>query len=95
MLPAHREAELEGIIKLADPTAYVVAEQYLGYRYVDMALAIKEKFSCLKHLLLMGTVDKVYRTYWNCSVETCSFRKWMVTRPQFYSYPVGQLVCQS
>lgn len=25
MLPAHREAELEGIIKLAEPTAYVVA----------------------------------------------------------------------
>ena len=54
MLPAHREAELEGIIKLADPTAYVVAEQYLGYRYVDMALAIKEKFSCLKHLFVDG-----------------------------------------
>lgn len=26
MLPAHREAELEGIIALAKPTAYVVAE---------------------------------------------------------------------
>ncbi|WP_301109740.1 (2,3-dihydroxybenzoyl)adenylate synthase [Sporosarcina sp.] len=54
MLPAHREAELEGIVKLAEPTAYIVAEQYLGYRYVDMALAIKEKFSCLKNVFVDG-----------------------------------------
>ena len=34
MLPAHREAELEGIIALAKPTAHVVAERYLGYNKV-------------------------------------------------------------
>lgn len=54
MLPAHREAELEGIIKLAEPTAYVVAERYLGFRYVDMALAMKKKFACLKNIFVDG-----------------------------------------
>lgn len=33
MLPAHREVELEGIIELARPTAYIVAEKYLGFSY--------------------------------------------------------------
>lgn len=62
MLPAHREAELEGIVKLAEPTAYIVAEQYLGYRYVDMALAIKEKFSCLKNIFVDGEGGKNLRS---------------------------------
>ena len=31
MLPAHREAELEGIIELAKPAAYIVVEKYLGF----------------------------------------------------------------
>lgn len=58
MLPAHREAELEGIIKLAEPTAYVVMERYLGFRYVEMALAMKEKFPCLKNIFLDGAYEE-------------------------------------
>lgn len=38
MLPAHREAELEGIIALAKPTAYVVAERYLELLYAEVHL---------------------------------------------------------
>lgn len=44
MLPAHREAELEGIIELAKPAAYIVVEKYLGFSYVSMANAILIKF---------------------------------------------------
>lgn len=53
-LPAHREAELEGIAKLAEPTAYVVAEKYLGYEYTTMAMGLKKKFSCLKKVFVDG-----------------------------------------
>ena len=52
MLPAHREAELEGIIELAKPAAYIVVEKYLGFSYVPMANAMKEKYSCIRHIFI-------------------------------------------
>lgn len=52
MLPAHREAELEGIIELAKPAAYIVVEKYLGFSYVSMANAMKEKYSCIRHIFV-------------------------------------------
>lgn len=53
-LPAHRESEIEGIIKLAKPCAYVVAERYLGYEYLTMAQKMKEKYPCLKEIIVDG-----------------------------------------
>ena len=55
MLPAHREAEVEGIIKLANPKAYIVAEQYLGYHYLSLATQMKEKYSCLQYIVVDGS----------------------------------------
>ena len=55
MLPAHREAEVEGIIKLANPKAYIVAEQYLGYNYLSLAAQMKEKYSCLQYIVVDGS----------------------------------------
>ena len=55
MLPAHREAEVEGIIKLANPKAYIVAEQYLGYNYLSLATQMKEKYSCLQYIVVDGS----------------------------------------
>ena len=52
MLPAHREAELEGIIELAKPAAYIVAEKYLGFSYVPMANAMKKKYSYIRHIFV-------------------------------------------
>lgn len=60
MLPAHREAELEGIIALAKPTAYVVAERYLGFSYVEMAMNMQKKFPCIQNVF----VDGVQREEW-------------------------------
>lgn len=60
MLPAHREVELEGIIELARPTAYIVAEKYLGFSYVEMAMAMQRKFPCIKSVF----VDGVQREEW-------------------------------
>lgn len=53
-LPAHRELELESIVKLAEPKAYIVAERYLGYEYLKMAEGLKEKFSCLSTVIVDG-----------------------------------------
>ena len=52
MLPAHREVELEGIIELAKPAAYIVAEKYLGFSYVPMANAMKKKYSYIRHIFV-------------------------------------------
>lgn len=60
MLPAHREAELEGIIALAKPTAYVVAERYLGFSYVEMAMNMQKKLPCIQNVF----VDGVQREEW-------------------------------
>lgn len=54
MLPAHREAELEGIIELAKPTAYIVVERYLGFAYVEMAMAMQKKFPCIRNVFVDG-----------------------------------------
>lgn len=55
MLPAHRETELEGIIALAKPSAYIVAERYLGFYYVEMAMAMQKKFPCIQNVFVDGT----------------------------------------
>ncbi len=54
MLPSHREAELEGIIALAKPTAYIVAERYLGFEYVKMALTMQRKYPCIQNVFVDG-----------------------------------------
>ena len=48
MLPAHRETELEGIIALA---------RYLGFYYVEMAMAMQKKFPCIQNVF----VDRYFR----------------------------------
>ncbi|MGC4019656.1 MAG: AMP-binding protein [Muricomes sp.] len=53
-LPAHREAELEGIINLAEPAAYIVAEKYMGYDYLPLAEKLKNKFDCLRTVVVDG-----------------------------------------
>ncbi|AGX42687.1 (2,3-dihydroxybenzoyl)adenylate synthase [Clostridium saccharobutylicum] len=54
VLPAYREAELTNIIKLAEPSAYIVADKYLGYDYIPMAEMLKNNYSCLKHVIVDG-----------------------------------------
>ena len=73
MLPAHREAELEGIIELAKPAAYIVVEKYLGFSYVPMANAMKEKYSCIRHIF----VDRIQGYQWNDCGNV--WRKWSIS----------------
>ena len=53
-LSAHREAELEGIMKVAEPKAYIVAERYLGYGYIALAETIREKSPSLQTIIVDG-----------------------------------------
>lgn len=58
-LPAHREAELCGLIELAQPVAYIVAEKYLGFSYTAMAEKLKNEYKCLKTLI----IDSPYEVF--------------------------------
>ncbi|PYG90252.1 yersiniabactin salicyl-AMP ligase [Ruminiclostridium sufflavum DSM 19573] len=53
-LPAHREAELSGIMELARPVAYITADKYLGYDYMPMAKMLEEKYDFLEHVIIDG-----------------------------------------
>lgn len=53
-LPAHRESEVGSIIELSKPVAYIVADKYLGFEYLPMAEGLREKHSCLKHIIVDG-----------------------------------------
>ncbi len=57
-LPAHRKSEIEGILKTAEPKFYIGAEKYLGYNYIPMIEELKEKYNCLKHVIIDGKSDK-------------------------------------
>lgn len=53
-LPAHRETEIEGIIKVASPKAYIVADRYMGYDYLPLATKVKSNNVCLEHIIVDG-----------------------------------------
>jgi yersiniabactin salicyl-AMP ligase len=50
-MPAHREADLDGIFELAQPTAYVIAESYLGFNYEQMAKRLLDRHPSVKFLI--------------------------------------------
>lgn len=56
-LPAHREAELGNIMELAKPSAYIVADKYLGYDYAPMAEMFEKKYDFLKQVIIDGECD--------------------------------------
>lgn len=58
---------------MAEPSAYVVVERYLGFRYVEMALAMKEKFSCLKNIFVDGKQGNDYQTLSEMDYEDIKF----------------------
>ena len=56
-LPAHRETELSGLIELAKPVAYIVADKYLGFSYVEMAMKLQSRYACLEHIIIDQSSD--------------------------------------
>lgn len=53
-MPAHREAELEGIFELAEPTAYFITDKFLGFDYREMAEGLLKRHSSVKLLITDG-----------------------------------------
>lgn len=53
-MPAHREREIQALCELAEPTAYIVAERFLGYDYRPMAERQLDRQASLKHLIIAG-----------------------------------------
>jgi yersiniabactin salicyl-AMP ligase len=53
-LPAHREAELDGIFRLAKPVAYIIPDTFLGFDYRIMAEQLMKKHPAVKFLITDG-----------------------------------------
>lgn len=71
-MPAHREAELNGIFEIAKPTAYIIPETYLGFTYLDMAKGFLDAYPCVNLLI----TDRMYEDIISkngCSGESVDF----------------------
>lgn len=53
-LPAHREAELDGIFRLAQPVAYIISDTFMGFDYTKMARRLLNCHPCVKNLIIDG-----------------------------------------
>ncbi|MEK5023511.1 salicylate synthase [Paenibacillus sp. FSL M7-1046] len=53
-LPAHREAELDGIFRLAQPVAYIIPDTFMGFEYTKMARRLLNCHPCVKNLIIDG-----------------------------------------
>ncbi|TWH46111.1 salicylate synthase [Sporomusa sp. KB1] len=53
-LPAHREAELDGIFSLAKPVAYIIPDTFLGFDYKKMADHLVKKHPSVKFIITDG-----------------------------------------
>ncbi|AIG28008.1 salicylate synthase [Brevibacillus laterosporus] len=57
VLPAHREAELDGIFTLAKPVAYIIPTTFLGFDYTKMAQQLVKKHPSVKFVMTDGESD--------------------------------------
>jgi 2,3-dihydroxybenzoate-AMP ligase len=53
-LPAQRHAELSHIVALTEARAYVIAPEYRGFNYFDLADELKAESKSLGHILVTG-----------------------------------------
>ncbi|VVS94552.1 salicylate synthase [Desulfoluna spongiiphila] len=60
-MPAHREAELDGIFSLAEPVAHIVPERFLGFEYRAMGERLRQRHPSLKHLIVDGEAGDLSR----------------------------------
>lgn len=59
-LPAHREAELDGIFSLARPVAYIIADHYLGFDYQPLAERLQQRHSSVRWIIVDGQSTNGY-----------------------------------
>ncbi len=53
-LPAHRNTEISGIMDKAHPVAYIIADKYQGFSYLEMARRLKDEKPFLKNIIVQG-----------------------------------------
>ena len=53
-LPSLREAELDAICRLAEPVAYVIPTDFLGFHYEETAARLRQKHPSLRYTLTEG-----------------------------------------
>jgi len=56
-MPAHREKDISALCHQAQPVAYIIPDQFLGYRYPDLAEQVKQQHPCLQHIIVDGQTD--------------------------------------
>jgi 2,3-dihydroxybenzoate-AMP ligase len=57
-LPAHRQFEIAYFCQHAEAVAYIIADQYEGFDYRQLARAIQQTSTTLKHVLVLGEAEE-------------------------------------
>ncbi|GAA2801185.1 (2,3-dihydroxybenzoyl)adenylate synthase [Kitasatospora paracochleata] len=53
-LPAHREAEITHLARLAEAVAYVIPDTHLGYDHRELARTLLDRAPSVRHVLVVG-----------------------------------------
>ncbi|WP_281166513.1 AMP-binding protein [Psychromonas hadalis] len=53
-MPAQREKDISDLCTLAEPVAYIAADQFLGFDYLKLAETLKHKHPSLKYIIMDG-----------------------------------------
>lgn len=53
-MPAHRAHDIDALCRVAEPVAYVVPDQFLGFDYRPMAQEMRARHPSLRHVLVDG-----------------------------------------
>ncbi|AFJ01559.1 iron aquisition 2,3-dihydroxybenzoate-AMP ligase [Methylophaga frappieri] len=53
-MPAQRENDISALTELAEPVAYIVADNFLGFDYLTLAEKMQQKHACLKQVIVVG-----------------------------------------
>lgn len=77
-LPSHREAELDAVFRLAEPVAYIIPIEFLGFNYEKTAYFLMEKHRSVKFVITDGKGEK--------SIDLNAVPKQPVTFEQAPSY---------
>ena len=51
-MPASREADIDGLCALAEPSAYITTGRFLGFDFQALARKIASRHSCIEHIII-------------------------------------------
>lgn len=56
-LPAHRKGDLSGVFEIAEPRAYFIKDNYMGYNYTSLASEFKKEYSFVEYVFVDSYKD--------------------------------------